>query len=140
MNLAATISVYAGGPGSGCRGENCGRKPSWWNEPSDNPYARGMSKGEELMDWFSRHKVPQDETGKYILYHATPTKGGATTVIRSGSYLAEDAATAKQQARRDRGPKAGKIVVTKVRVNPEDINTGVWATLRNDYTVDGKWE
>jgi hypothetical protein len=26
MNLADTISLYAGGPGSGCRGPNCGRK------------------------------------------------------------------------------------------------------------------
>lgn len=25
MKLAATISIYAGGPGSGCRGDNCGR-------------------------------------------------------------------------------------------------------------------
>jgi hypothetical protein len=26
MNLEATVLVYAGGPGSGCRGSNCGRK------------------------------------------------------------------------------------------------------------------
>lgn len=26
MNLASTISLLAGGPGSGCHGENCGRK------------------------------------------------------------------------------------------------------------------
>lgn len=25
MNLASTIAIYAGGPGSGCRGSNCGR-------------------------------------------------------------------------------------------------------------------
>ena len=25
MNLAATLSMYAGGPGSGCQGPNCGR-------------------------------------------------------------------------------------------------------------------
>ena len=25
MNLATTVSIYAGGPGSGCHGENCGR-------------------------------------------------------------------------------------------------------------------
>jgi hypothetical protein len=25
MNLSASISLYAGGPGSGCQGENCGR-------------------------------------------------------------------------------------------------------------------
>lgn len=28
MNLATTIEIYAGGPGSGCAGPNCGRKPA----------------------------------------------------------------------------------------------------------------
>lgn len=28
MNLAATLEMFFGGPGSGCRGPNCGRKPS----------------------------------------------------------------------------------------------------------------
>jgi hypothetical protein len=28
MNLLSTISIYAGGPGSGCQGENCGRPKS----------------------------------------------------------------------------------------------------------------
>jgi hypothetical protein len=134
MQLATTIEIYAGGPGSGCRGSNCGRKPEWWNEPSDNPFARGMTKGQELQDWFDRHEVAK-EGDKYVLYHATPAKGGATDSIRKGSYLAEDAATAKQQASRDRGPKAGKMNVIKVLVNPEDIRPGVWATLRNDYRV-----
>lgn len=27
MNLKDTIDLYAGGPGSGCNGPNCGRKP-----------------------------------------------------------------------------------------------------------------
>lgn len=28
MNLATTISIHGGGPGSGCQGPNCGRKPT----------------------------------------------------------------------------------------------------------------
>lgn len=28
MNLATALEIYAGGPGSGCQGPNCGRKPS----------------------------------------------------------------------------------------------------------------
>lgn len=32
MNLTATIKLYGGGPGSGCRGENCGR-PSTGEKP-----------------------------------------------------------------------------------------------------------
>lgn len=27
MNLSTTIEIHAGGPGSGCRGDDCGRKP-----------------------------------------------------------------------------------------------------------------
>lgn len=27
MNLATTVSIYGGGPGSGCTGPDCGRKP-----------------------------------------------------------------------------------------------------------------
>jgi hypothetical protein len=28
MNLTSTIMIFAGGPGSGCQGENCGRPSS----------------------------------------------------------------------------------------------------------------
>lgn len=28
MKLQATIEIYGGGPGSGCKGPNCGRKPT----------------------------------------------------------------------------------------------------------------
>ena len=107
----------------------------WWDLPSDNPYARGMTRGEVILDWLKRHDVPQ-ENGKFVFYHATPVVGGATDNIRAGSYLAEDPETAKQQASRDRGAKAGEIKVIKVLVRPDEINTGVWPTLRNDYIVD----
>jgi ADP-Ribosyltransferase in polyvalent proteins len=113
-------------------------KPAWWNEPSDNAFARGMTKGEETTDWFTRHQVPQ-ENGKYVLYHATPEEGGATTSLRAGSYLAEDPETAVHQASRERGPKAGPIKVTRVLVNPEDIKPGVWASLRNDHPIT-QWD
>jgi len=108
--------------------------PDWWDQPSDNPYARGMTQGEAILNWLDRHDVPQ-ENGKYVFYHATPVIGGATDNIRAGSYLAEDPETAKQQATRDRGPKAGEIRVIKVLVDPHEIRTGVWVTLRNDYIV-----
>ena len=107
-------------------------KPDWWNAPSNNVHCQGMTEGEVIMDWLNRHKVPV-EHGKFVFYHATPEIGGATNNIRAGSYLAEDAETAIQQATRDRGPKAGKMKLIKVLVDPEDIHTGVWATLRNDY-------
>jgi hypothetical protein len=109
-------------------------KPSWWNEPSDNAFAKGMTKGEEVTDWLDRHK-PQQENGKYVLYHATPVEGGAENSIKAGSLLAEDSETALHQASRERGPKSGGIKVGKVLVNPEDIKPGIWASVRNDHPV-----
>ena len=35
-------------------------KPAWWNEPSDNRFAPGMTKGEEVTDWITRHKPASD--------------------------------------------------------------------------------
>ena len=34
MNLAVTVSIYAGGPGSGCTGSNCGRKVTLYHGTS----------------------------------------------------------------------------------------------------------
>lgn len=33
MNLAQTVALYFGGPGSGCQGENCGRPPGSGSGP-----------------------------------------------------------------------------------------------------------
>jgi len=135
--MKGEMKAVAKGPAKQPLGEPSGipaPKPAWWNEPSANAFAKGMTEGEVITDWFNRHRVPQ-ENGQYVLYHATPERVGATTNIRSGSYLAEDSATAIQQATRERGPKAGPIKVIKVLVNPEDIRTGVWATLREDYNL-----
>ena len=107
---------------------------NWWGEPSDTPFAKGMTKGEEITDWLERHDVPQED-GKYVFYHATPEQGGATAYIRKGSYLAEDEETARHQAARDRGLKSNEIRVHKILLNPWDINIGVWATLRRDYNL-----
>lgn len=114
-----------------------GHKPEWWNEPSDNAFAKGMTKGDVIIDWLKRNKVKK-EGGKYIFYHATPIKGGAKDMIRKGSYLATDKETAIHQASRDRGSKSSEIRTIEVRLNPEELDhVGVWSTLRNDYYVDG---
>lgn len=109
-------------------------KPSWWNEPSENKFAKGMTKGQEVTDWLKRHN-PSMEGDKYVLYHATPVEGGAKDSIRAGSLLAEDPETALHQASRERGTKSGDIKVGKVLVSPEDIRPGVWASVRNDHPV-----
>jgi len=111
-------------------------KPEWWYEPTDNVFApKGMTKGDVIIDWLKRHKV-KTEGGKYIFYHATPIKGGAKDMIRKDSYLATDKETAIHQAGRDRDLKPKEIRTIVVRLNPEELHVGPWATLRNDYYVD----
>lgn len=52
MNLATTISIFAGGPGSGCRGRNCGRKRTYYHgTTSSNVYSilqNGLKKGRRV--------------------------------------------------------------------------------------------
>lgn len=109
-------------------------KPSWWHELTENPYARsqGMTQGDVIMDWLSRREVPQ-ENGKYVFYHGTPKKGGATDQLRAGSLLTEDIERAKHFAGRDRDLQGKDINVVKILANPEDISPGMFASLRNDY-------
>lgn len=47
MNLEATLSILAGGPGSGCRGSNCGRK------------ARALLKEHDRL---KNHRIRRDAT------------------------------------------------------------------------------
>ena len=52
MNLVSTLELYAGGPGSGCTGPNCGRKPTLLEKPTlfediDPYYADLLKKGEK---------------------------------------------------------------------------------------------
>jgi hypothetical protein len=111
-------------------------QPKWWNEPTDNAFApKGMTRGQEQMDWLERHKMPQ-EGSKYVFYHATPAASVGMLQkdgIRAGSYLAADPETAKHQAGRDRGLAANQVQVTKVLLNPWEFRPGVHPTLREDY-------
>ncbi|HWY34653.1 MAG TPA: hypothetical protein VNX68_08400 [Nitrosopumilaceae archaeon] len=90
---------------------------------------------ETVGEWLIRHKVPR-QGDKYILYHATPKRGGATNSIRQGSYLAEDAETALHQAGRDRSLKSKNINLHKLLLAAEDIEPGVFPTLRRDVKID----
>jgi hypothetical protein len=68
MNLAAAIELSAGGPGSGCRGENCGR-----------PKLSGQGK-------LGADEATLRETGQKVL--VKPDKmGGAEVYDNEGNFL-----------------------------------------------------
>ena len=114
-------------------------KSTWWDEPSENPFAKGMTKGQRIMEWLDGNRISQ-EAGKYVFWHATPVQGGAGDIIRKGSYLATDPETAWHQASRDHGPKSGGIKIAKVLLAPEEVvPAGVWTKLGVDYPV-AKWD
>jgi hypothetical protein len=110
-------------------------KPKWFDMPSSNAFAKGMTEGEVIADWLARHKV-QQENGKYVFYHGTPKKGGASDSLREGSLLETDPkAAAEFAASNKKGMKEKDMTVLKVLLDPWDINTGTWASLRKDYKV-----
>ena len=110
-------------------------KPKWWDEPSSNAFAKGMTEGETILDWMARHKVPQ-EGDKYVFYHGTPKGGDVTDHLRAGSLLETDAKeAAKFAASNKRGMKPKDMEVIKVAVDPWEISTGTWASLRDKYKI-----
>jgi hypothetical protein len=48
MNLATTLTIYGGGPGSGCRGPNCGR-PSIGGKEQAHVVAKVLLKGSKYL-------------------------------------------------------------------------------------------
>lgn len=54
MNLAATISIYSGGPGSGCTGPNCGRRKL--DEQKEKAHKEGLSWAKKKLAELSKKK------------------------------------------------------------------------------------
>jgi hypothetical protein len=114
-------------------------KPAWWDEPSDNGFFEG-TKGEEIENWLERHsEAVRQSDGRYRFYHAAP-KGGArdsSKTLKAGSLLETDPEAAAFFAARDRDLKRDEVVVWTVDLLPEEINTGHWASVRNEHKVGG---
>ena len=67
MNIADTISIYAGGPGSGCHGPNCGRI----GESADEKSHSGL-----LHNLVTKHGFQLDSNnGKEATYSKKTDKG-----------------------------------------------------------------
>lgn len=110
-----------------------GKVPKWWREGSTNPFAKGMTQGDEIMDFLTRHNVPS-EADKYVFYHATP-KTNNLSELRQGSHLAYQPEQALHQAGRDRSLTPEDLSLYKVLVDPWQIETGVWPALREAYKL-----
>jgi hypothetical protein len=95
--------------------------------------AQSYNTVEEAIDWLSRSEIPMDGN-KYVFYHGSP-KVNNLTKLRSGSLLAENEEEARYFAAHNRYLEPEDIAVYKVLVNPEDINTGVFASLNKDYQI-----
>jgi len=100
--------------------------PAWWSEESTSGFTRGMTEGEVVLDWLARYKIPK-RGDQFVMYHATP-KATSFDSLRAGSYLTDDAETARHQAGRDRGLKARALRVHEVVFYPWEVRpSGPWA-------------
>lgn len=93
MNLAATLAIYAGGPGSGCRGSNCGRPKT--SETSGSPSLKVNGNG-----WL---------TSKGILHQNNKDESHYQSAIRLG--LAKENVNTRDAIETDDAQKAGNIRV-----------------------------
>jgi hypothetical protein len=65
MNLATTIEIHAGGPGSGCAGPNCGRPVSGRQEQVATKIERELAKQDRGKN-FKERAVLIDSKGKIL--------------------------------------------------------------------------
>jgi hypothetical protein len=132
-------------------GEGAGAAPAWWNEPSDNKFARGMTNAQVTMEWLTNHKVEQNPDGTYRFYHGSPN--ATLPHLAAGSLLAQSEKEARRFAAHDRGLRQKDMHVYVVSVKPWEIRGGsIWASVRENYTAkmakyspdqprdsDGRW-
>lgn len=81
MNLAATIEIYSGGPGSGCQGPNCGR-------PSEQSHgALKMPRGRQTLRRIDQELRSAGGQNKVVLMEYK--SGDADPDEKAKSYIVE---------------------------------------------------
>ena len=96
-------------------------------------YRYSQTEPETNEEWCERHKVERDGD-KYVFYHGTRID---LKYLRAGSLLA----TSPQEAI-DFGDtnywndRRFSFKVYKVKVSPEEIHPGYWASLVSDHPVE----
>ena len=94
---------------------------------------------EKNRDWAERHHLPIDGKGRVRLYHAAPAVTGkliAQSGLKAKSFLTDDRETALQQAGRDRGLKAGALVVFEAWVPLGTFWGTTWAQTMRDMSPE----
>lgn len=131
-----------GGPGSGnfnhagVEGQRGGSAPSKGGTGLDRVWTDAYGV-ETVGQWLERHDIPVNPDGTVTLYHARPKKGSRKyTTLREGSYVIQDPAKAAHYAARDRGLDPDKdIQVLELRLDPNDIEPGMFITLRREIHI-----
>ena len=85
---------------------------------------------ETVGNFLSRHKIPINSDGTFILYHGRP-KGSNYKELRAGTYLTNNQEDAKFFAARDRNLNPDKdIEVIKLKLSADEIEPGIHITLK----------
>lgn len=88
MNLAATLLLYAGGPGSGCTGPNCGRPAVVTNTREFISPPPAVQSADQKMD---HYVVQPDGTAKRVLSHISyfmDTRQKISDFFKNGGIMA----------------------------------------------------
>src|ERR1039457_3478906 len=88
MNLATSISIYAGGPGSGCTGPNCGR-----------PAKKAGSVMDPKLDEKPFHKANMSKMSKVLEAHSFTKASGGGGARPGGSHEGRQYGTTTQWRR-----------------------------------------
>lgn len=105
-------------------------------EGADRLWVNGPYGKETVGGWLERHEVEQTPEGKFVFYHGTPNK--TLPSLRAGSYMVwgrDGPQRAAHFAARDRDLKPADIVVHRLELSPDEVEPGVFATLKVDYPL-----
>lgn len=97
--------------------------------------SRVWNGSETVGEWVNRHGLDITADNRVVMWHGRPEES-AYDNLRAGSYLGETADDARFFAGRDRGLEASQIEVLRLEIRPEDLQPGVFATLRNTVTLE----
>jgi hypothetical protein len=91
-------------------------------------------KQETIGEYLKRHNIPIIN-GIITLYHGRP-KNSKYNVLKIGTYLTSTPEEAQHFAARDRDLNPNKdIEILVLKLTPDDINPGVFITLRRPYNL-----
>ena len=94
---------------------------------------KSASELEQVLDWLDRHDV-EKENGKYVFYHGTRID---LPYLKANSLLATNTEDATEFGDRNYiNDRRKSLKVYKILVDPEDIYTGHWASLKRNMPVE----